>query len=97
MPLLENQMFSVSFALMALRMWKIMDRIFRPIPKAIATMNTVLSCPINGRLVMASIGRSQRACIMSSNPNTLPNINPKKAEKRPATDMMPTRLMFFSL
>ena len=63
-------------------------------PNAMATTNTVLSCPINGRFVIASTGLNQCACITSSNPKILPNMNPKNVENSPAMDMIPARLIF---
>ena len=88
-------MFSVSRARMALTMWNNITRMFSAIPKAMATTNTVFSCPIKGRSVIALTGRSHLAGRISSNPNTLPNINPKKVEKSPATEMIPARFAFF--
>ena len=64
-------------------------------PKATATINTVFSCPINGRFVIASTGFNHNAGITSSKPNTLPNINPNAIEKIPATDIIPARFIFF--
>ena len=58
-------------------------------------MNTVFSWPMNGRFVIASTGLSHMAGRTSSNPNTLPNMNPKNAEKIPAMEMIPARFAFF--
>ena len=92
---MENNIFSLSWAFAELIILKIITRIFSAIPNAMATTNTVLSCPINGRFVIADTGLNQRASIISSNPNTLPNINPKNMEKIPAMEIIPARLIFF--
>ena len=72
-------------------MCRIMATIMRAIPKATATMNTVFSLPTKGRVVIWSMGRSHSGSIISSNPKTLPNINPKMVEKIPAVAMIPAR------
>jgi hypothetical protein len=65
-----------------------------PIPKATDTIKTVFSFPIKGSVVIWSIGLSQRGLITSSNPNILPNINPKIVEKMPAVAIIPARGAF---
>ena len=70
---------------------KIIHNKISPIPKPMATINTVFSFPINGTFIMAFIGRSHIGFRISSNPKKLPNINPKKVEKTPAQLMIPAR------
>ncbi len=51
--------------------------------------------PYKGRLVMCSMGRSQTALIISSNPKTLPNRKPNMVEKKPQQDIIAARFIFF--
>lgn len=67
-----------------------------PMPRAIATTNTVFKFPINGSCIIASFGLSQSGSMMSSNPKMLPNRKPKIVEQKPQQEMMAARLIFFA-
>ena len=87
----------MSWFLKDVAMLRIIVKRMTAMPRAMATTNTVFKRPTNGRSVMASVGRSHRAGITSSNPNTLPNRNPKIVEKKPQQEMMAARLIFLNL
>ena len=93
----SNRIFSVSWLLTALMIWKIMVSRIRNMPKTIATMKTVFMLPRPGTLVMASTGRSHMGSSTSSNPKMQPSMKPKKVEKIPAVPMMAARSIFLNL
>ena len=90
----KHRLFSISFSLRLLIMFKIMHSKITAIPIPIATTKTVFSFPIKGRLVMASAGLSHRGSIMFSKPKILPKRKPKIVEKNPQQAMIAARFAF---
>ena len=64
------------------------------IPNATAATNTVFIEPMNGSVVIASFGCSQRAGMTFSNPKKLPNKNPKITENTAQVLMIAARSIF---
>ena len=84
-------------ALILLMILRIIAIIINPIPNAIVTINIVFNLPTRGSFVILEIGLIHTGLIISSNPKTEPNMNPNNVEKIPATDIMPARLICFTL
>ena len=87
----------MSWFLKLVVMFKIIVKRMTPMPRAMATTNTVFRRPTNGRSVMASVGFNHSAGITSSNPKTLPKRHPKIVEKNPQQEMMAARSIFLNL